>query len=88
MAKINPNTIWDTRKRTRTDNELSYATITEEGTTITDPEKTKEHIAEYFEDLYQARPGTPEYENWTKYIETEVKKHSNQLNKQEKNQNK
>ena len=74
MAKINPNTIWNTRKRTRTDNELSYATITEEGTTITDPEKTKEHIAEYFEDLYQARPGTPEYENWTKYIETEVKK--------------
>ena len=89
MAKINPNTIWNTRKRTRTDNELSYATITEEGTTITDPEKTKEHIAEYFEDLYQARPGTPEYENWTKYIETEVKKkHSNQLNKQKKNQNK
>ena len=74
MAQINPNTIWNTRKRTRTDNELSYATITEEGTTITDPEKTKEHIAEYFEDLYQARPGTPEYENWTKYIETEVKK--------------
>ena len=74
MAKINPNTIWNTRKRTRMDNELSYATITEEGTTITDPEKTKEHIVEYFEDLYQARPGTPEYENWTKYIETEVKK--------------
>ena len=74
MAKINPNTIWNTRKRTQTDNELSYATITEEGTTITDPEKTKEHIVEYFEDLYQARPGTPEYENWTKYIETKVKK--------------
>ena len=74
MARINPNIIWDTRKRTGTDNELSYATITEEGTTITDPEKAKEHIAEYFEDLYQARPGTPEYENWTKYIETEVKK--------------
>ena len=41
MAKINPNTIWNTRKRTRTDNELSYKTITEERTTITDPEKTK-----------------------------------------------
>ena len=34
------------------------------------PWEKKEHIAEYFENLYQARPGTPEYENWTKYIET------------------
>ena len=40
-AKINPNTIWETKKRTRTDNSLAYETITEEGTTLTDPQKTK-----------------------------------------------
>ena len=39
-AKINPNTIWETKKRTRTDNNLAYETITEEGTTLTDPQKT------------------------------------------------
>ena len=71
-AKINPNTIWETKKRTRTDNNLAYKTITEEGTTLTDPQKTKEHIADYFEDLYQARPGTPEYETWTNHIEKTV----------------
>ena len=68
-AKINPNTIWETKKRTRTDNSLAYETITEEGTALTDPQKTKEHIADYFENLYQARPGTPEYETWTNHIE-------------------
>ena len=46
----------------------------EEGTTLTDPQKTKEHIADYFEDLYQARPGTPEYETWTNHIEKTVLK--------------
>ena len=83
-AKINPNTIWETKKRTRTDNNLAYETITEEGTTITDPQKTKEHIADYFEDLYQARPGTPEYETWTNHIEKTVEKAIQAADQQEK----
>ena len=83
-AKINPNTIWETKKRTRTDNNLAYETITEEGTIITDPQKTKEHIADYFEDLYQARPGTPEYETWTNHIEKTVEKALQAADQQEK----
>ena len=83
-AKINPNTIWETKKRTRTDNNLAYETITEEGTSLTDPQKTKEHIADYFEDLYQARPGTPVYETWTNHIEKTVEKAIQAADQQEK----
>ena len=61
-------------KKPRTDNNLASQTITEEGTIITDPQKTKEHIADYFENLYQAWPGTPEYETWTNHIEKTVEK--------------
>ena len=67
-ATIGPNEIWQARKRSQSRNELEYNTITEEAETLTDPEKTKEYIADYFEELYQARPGTPEYEVWTKHI--------------------
>ena len=40
-AKINPNEIWQARKRSQYRNELEYNTITEEGETLTDPEKNK-----------------------------------------------
>ena len=50
-AKINPNAIWETKTRTRIDNNLAYEAITEEGTVLTDPQKTKEHITEYCENL-------------------------------------
>ena len=67
-AKINPNIIWDARKRAKASNGLDYPTYTEEGEQITDPNKTKEHIANYFEDLYQAREGKVEYKEWTEKI--------------------
>ena len=67
-AMINPNTIWETRKRATGCNGLEYDTINEEGRRITDPQETKHHIADYFEDLYQAREGTEEYNEWTKEI--------------------
>ena len=41
-------------------------------TEITDLQETKEHIANYFEDLYQARPGAPEYEESTRHINYET----------------
>ena len=50
----------------------SYDLITEDGTKITDPEKSKEYIADFYENLYQAREGTREYENWTEHIKNTV----------------
>ena len=72
--KKDPNTIWQARKRARTNNEKEYNIITEDGWEITDPQETKEHIASYFEDLYQARPGTPECEESTRHITETMKK--------------
>ena len=37
-------------------------------------EETKSHIAEYFENLYQAREGKPEYQQWTNKITETVEK--------------
>ena len=73
-AKINPNTIWEARKRAKASNGLDYPTYTEEGEQITDPNKTKEHIANYFEDLYQAREGKADYKEWTEKITAHVNK--------------
>ena len=72
-ARINPNTIGETRKRAKGYNGLEYKTINEEGKYLTDPQETKDHIANYFEELYQAREGTPEYSKWTKIITETVR---------------
>ena len=71
-GKINPNVIWEIKKATWTDPDLEYDIRKEDGTVITDPEEARQHCAEYFEDLYQARPGTTEYEEWTKHITEKV----------------
>ena len=42
--------------------------INDQGEEIKDPETAKEHIATYYENLYQARPGDPQYEHHTKTI--------------------
>ena len=54
-------------------NGQEYTTYTEEGEQIKDPTETKEHIANYFEDLYQAREGKVEYQMWTEKITKHVK---------------
>ena len=46
-AKIQPNTIWEIRKKAKPKNELEYNTITEDDRTITDPQESKDHIANY-----------------------------------------
>ena len=40
--------------------------------TITHPEKTKNHIADYFEDPYQAREGEQTHEAWTSKINNKI----------------
>ena len=40
---------------------------------IEDPGDTKNHIADFYENLYQAREGKPEYQNCTDHIKTRSK---------------
>ena len=70
QAKITPNIIWEARKRAKGCKGLEYNTYTEDGILITD----KKHIANYFEDLYQAREGTEECKSWTKRIKEQVRR--------------
>ena len=74
---------WKTRKYLlELQNENIYQTIDEEGNVIENEELAKEHIANFYENLYQARPGKPEYEEWTKKIENEVKRIDKELDQQ------
>ena len=56
-----------------------YDTIKEDGTIIKDPEETKNYIAEYYEDLYQARPCKQGYETSTMEIENNIKRIEQEL---------
>ena len=67
-AKKDPNIILQARKKVRRKTELDYNIITKDDRVLTCPEETKNHVAEYFKDLYQARIGTPEYDHWTQLI--------------------
>ena len=64
---------WKMRRKYLGANKTEYDTIKEDGTVITDPNEAKEHIAQYYENLYQAREGKPEYQEWTEKIENNVK---------------
>ena len=68
------------KKITNTKTKNTYDTITEEGVKIEHPGETKNHIADFYENLYQAREGKPEYQNCTDHITNKVK----ELNTQSK----
>ena len=59
---VKSDLFWKIRKKiiqkTQADDEPD--TITEDDVTLTDPEQAEEHIANFYSDLYQARPGTEE----------------------------
>ena len=66
---------WRIRKKILNHNkENNHDLISEEGNKITDSQKAKEYIADYYEKLYKARPGIPEYKAWTDHITNFVKK--------------
>ena len=50
-----------------------YDTMKENGEIIEEPEEAREHIAQYYENLYQARPSKENYKEITKQIENKVK---------------
>jgi hypothetical protein len=66
---------WKLRRRlTNPNQDLQYDAKKEHGDTIEDPEEAKEYIADYVENLYQARPGTEEYQEWTQKIKDEIQR--------------
>ena len=72
---IKSDRFWKIRKQilNKSRQQDDYDTITEEGKTLTEPEETKEYVASFYENLYQAREGTKEYEQWTEHISKTVK---------------
>ena len=68
----NSNTFWRIRKKLMTKKDDNYDTIDNDDNVITDPEHAKEHIAKYFETLYQAREGEQSHIGWTKHINETV----------------
>ena len=75
------NSFWKTRRKLlNTKQRDQYDTITEEGTHIECPQKSKEYIANYFENLYQARRGEEDYKTWTETIQTTIKETEKNLN--------
>ena len=66
---------WKEKRRiTPKQSSNSYITLNESGHPIEDPAEAKEHIAQYFENLYQAREGRPQYAEWTKEIKTTIRR--------------
>ena len=51
----------------------NYDLITEENKLTTDPEESKEYIANFYQNLYKAREGTEQYQHWTDHITNTVK---------------
>ena len=74
----NSSSFWKIRKQILgKGNKEEYNTVTEDGTTLTSPTETKNHIAGYFEDLYQARQGEESHREWTEKINNEVNRIAN-----------
>ena len=68
------NMFWNIRKKLMgKGGQEEYDTITEDNIKIKDPITTKNHIADYFEDLYQAREAESTHETWTKTINEKIK---------------
>ncbi len=68
----NSNLFWKIRKQLQNVKEELYDTVTEEGIVIKDGENAKTYIANYFEDLYQAREGEQNQQQWSQKIEDKV----------------
>ena len=64
---------WKIRKRLLRKKDEKYDLIEETGRKVVNAKDADEYIANYFEDLYQAREGESEQEEWTTMIENKVK---------------
>ena len=67
------NMFWRTRSQILKHNKRDETeTKDEKGTPITDPIQAKEHIANYYEELYQAREGEDSHKEWTNHINRKI----------------
>ena len=69
----NSNSFWKIRKRLLKKKYEKYDLIDETGRKVVNTKDADKYIANYFEDLYQAREGESEQEEWTTMIENQVK---------------
>lgn len=60
---------WNLRNKLSQQEKKEYDLITEQDEKVNDPSRAKEEIAKYYENLYQAREGKPEFEPQTQEIE-------------------
>ena len=71
---VNSNIFWNMRKKLMgKGGQEEYDTVTEDSTTVKYPTTTQTHIADYFEDFYQAREAESTHEIWTKTINDKIK---------------
>ena len=67
------STFWKTRKRLlKNEDDLAKYTQDEEGNEIKDPQAIKDHVANYYEQLFRAREPTEGYEKSNKEIENKI----------------
>ena len=73
-GKLNHRNFWKLKSDTEKSKEQEpYDTITEDDKQLDNEQDTKSYIANYYENLYQARPGIHEYQHKTKEIENKIK---------------
>ena len=74
LKSKNPkNEIWKQRKKLMHKEADQEYYKDDKGNVINDENELKEYIANYYENLYQARKGKEEYTEWTIKIEDKVK---------------
>ena len=66
-GEVKGNRFWKIKKNImRTNNQYEYDLITENDREVQEPDETKEYIAEYYANLYQAREGKKNIKNGQK----------------------
>ena len=65
----NSQQFWKIRKSITKQNSCDYDLMPEDGIKVIDPSEYKEHVTKYYEELYTAREGNPQYKKkWTNHI--------------------
>ncbi len=81
----NSTTFWNIRKQLlKHNNQEIYPIKDENGKPITTPQEAKDHVANYYENLYQARKGEDSHRRWTEHINKTVNSINYKINNREK----